>query len=177
MVPSGNEGRGYVLRRLLRRAVMHGRRLGISDAFCAKLVPTVIKSWKAITQKFWEERWREEQQNVKKKPLHVPSMAGSSIFNLLLANLKKSGKDTLEGKDIFKLYDTYGFPVKSYARAPKMRFKIDHGGFKAAWSGTTRTCGAMVKGGSKGMQNETPANITEPSGSCKKLKLPKAVWA
>ena len=59
--------------------------------------------------------------------------AGSSMLDELLANLKKSGKDTLEGKDIFKLYDTYGFPVElTEELAEDEGFKIDHEGFKAA---------------------------------------------
>ena len=118
----GNEGRGYVLRRLLRRAVMHGRRLGISDAFLYKLVPTVGQ----IMESYYPE--------------------------------------VLE-KKVFKLYDTYGFPVElTEELAEDEGFKIDHEGFKAAMKEQQeRARASVVKGGSMGMQNETLANITEPS--------------
>ena len=87
------------------------------------------------------------------------------MLDELLANLKKSGKDTLEGKDIFKLYDTYGFPVElTEELAEDEGFKIDHEGFKAAMKEQQeRARASVVKGGSMGMQNETLANITEPS--------------
>ena len=158
----GNEGRGYVLRRLLRRAVMHGRRLGISDAFLYKLVPTVGQ----IMESYYPEVL-EKKDFIEKivKREEETFDAGSSMLDELLANLKKSGKDTLEGKYIFKLYDTYGFPVElTEELAEDEGFKIDHEGFKAAMKEQQdRARASVVKGGSMGMQNETLANITEPS--------------
>ena len=65
--------------------------------------------------------------------------AGSSMLDELLADLKAAGKDTVEGKDIFKLYDTYGFPVElTEELAEDKGFKIDHAGFEAAMKETTR---------------------------------------
>ena len=91
--------------------------------------------------------------------------AGSSMLDELLADLKAAGKDTVEGKDIFKLYDTYGFPVElTEELAEDKGFKIDHAGFEAAMKEQQeRARASVVKGGSMGMQNETLANITEPS--------------
>ena len=102
---------------------------------------------------------------MKKKPLTRTIDAGSSMLDELLANLKKSGKDTLEGKDIFKLYDTYGFPVElTEELAEDEGFKIDHEGFKAAMKEQQeRARASAVKGGSMGMQNETLQNITVES--------------
>ena len=162
----GNEGRGYVLRRLLRRAVMHGRRLGISDAFLYKLVPTVGQIMESYYPEVLEKKNFIEKIVKREEETFARTIdAGSSMLDELLANLKKSGKDTLEGKDIFKLYDTYGFPVElTEELAEDEGFKIDHEGFKAAMKEQQeRARASVVKGGSMGMQNETLANITEPS--------------
>ena len=162
----GNEGRGYVLHRLLRRAVMHGRRLGISDAFLYKLVPTVGQIMESYYPEVLEKKDFIEKIVKREEETFARTIdAGSSMLDELLANLKKSGKDTLEGKDIFKLYDTYGFPVElTEELAEDEGFKIDHEGFKAAMKEQQeRARASVVKGGSMGMQNETLANITEPS--------------
>ena len=162
----GNEGRGYVLRRLLRRAVMHGRRLGISDAFLYKLVPTVGQIMESYYPEVLEKKDFIEKIVKREEETFARTIdAGSSMLDELLANLKKSGKDTLEGKDIFKLYDTYGFPVElTEELAEDEGFKIDHEGFKAAMKEQQdRARASVVKGGSMGMQNETLAKITEPS--------------
>ena len=162
----GNEGRGYVLRRLLRRAVMHGRRLGISDAFLYKLVPTVGQIMESYYPEVLEKKDFIEKIVKREEETFARTIdAGSSMLDELLANLKKSGKDTLEGKYIFKLYDTYGFPVElTEELAEDEGFKIDHEGFKAAMKEQQdRARASVVKGGSMGMQNETLANITEPS--------------
>ena len=159
----GNEGRGYVLRRL---AVMHGRRLGISDAFLYKLVPTVGQIMESYYPEVLEKKDFIEKIVKREEETFARTIdAGSSMLDELLANLKKSGKDTLEGKDIFKLYDTYGFPVElTEELAEDEGFKIDHEGFKAAMKEQQeRARASVVKGGSMGMQNETLANITEPS--------------
>ncbi len=156
----GNEGRGYVLRRLLRRAVMHGRRLGISDAFLYKLVPTVGQIMESYYPEVLEKKDFIEKIVKREEETFARTIdAGSSMLDELLASLKKSGKDTLEGKDIFKLYDTYGFPVElTEELAEDEGFKIDHEGFKAAMKEQQeRARASVVKGGSMGMQNETLA--------------------
>ena len=87
------------------------------------------------------------------------------MLDQLLADLKAADKDTLEGKDIFRLYDTYGFPVElTEELAEDAGFKIDHQGFQAAMKEQQERARAnVVKGGSMGMQNETLSNITEKS--------------
>lgn len=162
----GNEGRGYVLRRLLRRAVMHGRRLGIHETFLYKLVATVGHIMESYYPEILEKRdfigkiiKREEETFARTID------AGSGHLDQLLAQLKAKGQDRLDGKDIFKLYDTYGFPVElTEELAEDAGYKIDHEGFKAAMKEQQdRARAAAVKGGSMGMQNETLAGITEPS--------------
>lgn len=162
----GNEGRGYVLRRLLRRAVMHGRKLGIKETFLYKLVQTVGKIMASYYPEILEKRDFIEKIVKREEETFARTIdAGSGHLDQLLAQLKEAGKDTLEGKNIFKLYDTYGFPVElTEEMAEEAGYKIDHDGFKAAMKEQQdRARAAVVKGGSMGMQNETLAGITESS--------------
>ncbi len=162
----GNEGRGYVLRRLLRRAVMHGRRLGIHETFLYKLVATVGHIMESYYPEILEKRDFIEKIIKREEETFARTIdAGSGHLDQLLAQLKEKGQDRLDGKDIFKLYDTYGFPVElTEELAEDAGYKIDHEGFKAAMKEQQdRARAAAVKGGSMGMQNETLAGITEPS--------------
>lgn len=162
----GNEGRGYVLRRLLRRAVMHGRRLGIKDTFLYKLVPTVGQIMESYYPEVLEKRDFIEKIIKREEETFARTIdAGSNMLDDLLAELKAENKDTLDGKNIFKLYDTYGFPVElTEELAEDAGFKIDHEGFeKAMKEQQERARASVVKGGSMGMQNETLSGITEPS--------------
>ena len=162
----GNEGRGYVLRRLLRRASMHGQRLGISGPFLYKLVAIVGHIMESYYPEVLEKRDFIEKIVKREEETFARTIdAGSGHLDQLLAQLKEAGKDTLEGKDIFKLYDTYGFPVElTEELAEDAGYKIDHEGFKAAMKEQQdRARAAVVKGGSMGMQNETLAGITESS--------------
>jgi len=162
----GSEGRGYVLRRLLRRASMHGQRLGISGPFLYKLVEIVGHIMESYYPEVLEKRDFIEKIVKREEETFARTIdAGSGHLDQLLAQLKGAGKDTLEGKDIFKLYDTYGFPVElTEELAEDAGYKIDHKGFKAAMKEQQdRARAAVVKGGSMGMQNETLAGITESS--------------
>ena len=162
----GNEGRGYVLRRLLRRASMHGQRLGISGPFLYKLVEIVGHIMESYYPEVLEKHDFIEKIVKREEETFARTIdAGSGHLDQLLAQLKEAGKDTLEGKDIFKLYDTYGFPVElTEELAEDAGYKIDHEGFKAAMKEQQdRARAAVVKGGSMGMQNETLAGITESS--------------
>ncbi|MCB5045309.1 alanine--tRNA ligase [Streptococcus mutans] len=162
----GNEGRGYVLRRLLRRAVMHGRRLGINEPFLYKLVPTVGKIMESYYPEVLEKQDFIEKIVKREEETFARTIdAGSNMLDQLLADLKAADKDTLEGKDIFRLYDTYGFPVElTEELAEDAGFKIDHQGFQAAMKEQQERARAnVVKGCSMGMQNETLSNITEKS--------------
>lgn len=127
-----NEGRGYVLRRLLRRAVMHGKKLGIDSAFLYKLVPIVGKIMESYypevlaQQVFIEKVIRNEEER-----FHETINEGLEILNQVIAKLKADGQETLAGADIFKLYDTYGFPVELTEEvAQDEGLKVDHAGFE-----------------------------------------------
>ena len=111
VLPS-NEGRGYVLRRLLRRAARHGKLLGVNEPFLYQILDTVIHEnegeYKDLRQKqdYITKVVRTEEENFAKT-----IDGGMKIFADLLAEHKATGETQFSGKDAFKLYDTYGFPV------------------------------------------------------------------
>ncbi len=111
-VSPSNEGRGYVLRRLLRRAARHGRLLGIKGTFLSDIVDTVVRESKGAYPQL------EEKQDYIKKVIkrEEESFAqtidrGLSILEEKIADLEKSGGKILSGDDAFTLNDTYGFPI------------------------------------------------------------------
>ena len=128
-----NEGRGYVLRRLLRRAVMHGKKLGIDKAFLYELVPVVGKIMESyypevLAQKDFIEKVIHNEED----RFHETLNEGLTILNDLIKETKENKQTTLLGKDIFKLYDTYGFPVELTEEvAEDEGLKVDHAGFEA----------------------------------------------
>ena len=162
----GNEGRGYVLRRLLRRAVMHGKKLGIEGKFLAQFVPVVGKIMESYYPEVLEKQDFIMQIIDREEEAFGRTIdGGSKLLDELLGKLKEEGKTMLEGQDIFRLYDTYGFPVElTEELAEDAGFKIDHEGFKAAMKEQQdRARAAVVKGGSMGAQNETLQSIKEES--------------
>lgn len=111
IMPS-NEGRGYVLRRLIRRAVRHGRKLGIEGKFMYRLAQTVIEESRDGYPELEEKR--EFIINVltqEEEKFDKTIDQGLSILSQMQEKLEKTGEKTLSGQDAFKLYDTYGFPV------------------------------------------------------------------
>ncbi|WP_303220629.1 alanine--tRNA ligase [Enterococcus asini] len=127
-----NEGRGYVLRRLLRRAVMHGKKLGIDEAFLYKLVPTVGHIMESYYPEILEQQdFIERVVKNEEERFHETINEGLEILTELLEKVKKEHGDTLAGSDIFKLYDTYGFPVELTEEvAEDEGLKVDHAGFE-----------------------------------------------
>ena len=130
VIPS-NEGRGYVLRRILRRAARFGRNLGMHEPFIYKLVPTVV------------DIMGEAYPELGAKANHVALVIkgeeetfgktldrGLEIFEAVVARLNKQGQKTIPGEDVFKLYDTYGFPLDlTQLMAEERGFSVDVQGF------------------------------------------------
>ena len=174
----GNEGRGYVLRRLLRRAVMHGRKLGINDTFLYKLVKVVGDIMQSYYPEVLEKREFIEKIVTREEETFARTIdAGSKLFDEVITKLKAENQATLDGADIFKLYDTYGFPVElTEELAEDAGFKIDHAGFEAAMKAQQeRARAAVVKGGSMNKQSEvlTALSVTsEFSYTAQKLSSP-----
>ncbi|XJZ26320.1 alanine--tRNA ligase [Bacillota bacterium Lsc_1132] len=128
-----NEGRGYVLRRLLRRAVRYAKKININRPFMYELVPVVGE----IMNDFYPEV-QEKSDFVQKvikneeERFHETLHEGLTILAAVIKKAKEKGTDLIAGEDIFRLYDTYGFPVElteEYAEDEGM--KVDHEGFEA----------------------------------------------
>lgn len=111
ILPS-NEGRGYVLRRLLRRAARHGRMLGIKDMFLAELSKTVIEVSKDAYPELLEKKEHIfATLNKEEESFNKTIDQGLTILSTFIEELKSDGKTELNGENAFKLYDTYGFPL------------------------------------------------------------------
>ena len=149
MLPS-NEGRGYVLRRIMRRAVRFGRSLGLKKPFLAEITAEVAKTManayphlteaanllaKVVTNE--EERFRETLDN------------GLAMLNTEIRRLQKENSSTIPGEFIFKLYDTYGFPVDIVRDvALEQGFSIDEAGFARSMEEQRALSKKSWKGGS-----------------------------
>jgi len=111
VLPS-NEGRGYVLRRLLRRAARHGKLLGISSGFLNDICEVVIDLNKSAYPDLIEKTgFITRVIGVEEESFGKTIDAGTAMLNSLIDTLKTNGKSVLSGADAFKLYDTYGFPL------------------------------------------------------------------
>lgn len=133
IMPS-NEGRGYVLRRLLRRAARHGRLLGIEGKFLARLSETVIEHSKDGYPELQDKKatilkvLAEEEDKFN----HTIDQ-GLAILGELEADMAAAGKKTLDGKAAFRLYDTYGFPLDLTKEIlEEKNLLVDEEGFRAA---------------------------------------------
>lgn len=130
-VTPSNEGRGYVLRRIIRRALRHGNKLGITESFFYKLVKPLVdlmgEAYPELTkqQSFVEKTLQQEEQQ-----FSTTLSQGLKLFEQVVSELKG---DIILGETVFKLYDTYGFPADLTADIARERgLIIDYSGFEAA---------------------------------------------
>lgn len=161
-----NEGRGYVLRRLLRRAVRYAKMLGIERPFMYELVDTVgsvmVDFYPQVPEKadFIKRVIKNEEER-----FHETLHDGLLILNTVAQNAKKNGEHTISGEDAFRLYDTYGFPLEltvEYAEDHQMT--VDEEGFKRAMDEQRkRARAAREDGGSMQQQSEVLATLTVES--------------
>ena len=133
-VQPSNEGRGYVLRRLLRRAARHGRLLGINGLFLNKIVDTVIEnygySYKELVEK---QDYIKKIVKLEEERFNETIDSGMEILKGYIEEVEKQDKNVLEGSKAFKLYDTYGFPLELTEEiALEKEIKIDIDGFNEA---------------------------------------------
>ncbi len=148
-VQPSNEGRGYVLRRILRRALRHGRLLGMERAFLHKLVPEVVKKMAAIYPNLAERQGYVQNVVLAEEERFLATLdKGTDRLTERLEELAKTGGKVLPGADAFMLYDTYGFPLDLTQEILKEQgLSVDAAGFedamesqreraRSAWSGS-----------------------------------------
>ena len=130
VLPS-NEGRGYVLRRIIRRAVRHGYKLGIQEPFFYKLVPVLEKEMGAAYPELTRGRSHVERVLKQEEERFAETLAnGMALLESAMRGLKS---DVIDGQTVFKLYDTYGFPADLTADIARERgLSIDQVGFDVA---------------------------------------------
>lgn len=157
-----NEGRGYVLRRLIRRAVLNGRRLGINQSFLYQLVSVVGE----IMESYYPEV-RDQQAFIAKvikseeERFSETLTDGLALLNDLIAKQKAAGQTVIGGRDAFKLFDTYGFPIElTVEYAADEGLTVNEGEFDEAMAEQkNRARAARGNRQSMGSQDETLLNI------------------
>ncbi|WP_434402566.1 alanine--tRNA ligase [Planococcus sp. 11815] len=161
-----NEGRGYVLRRLLRRAVRYSKKLGIEKPFMYQLVPVVGE----IMQSFYPEVKDKEDFIVRVMKLEEERFLetlhdGLEILSTVAEKQKQAGHSEIPGEDVFRLYDTYGFPVElTEEYAEDVEMTVDHAGFERAMNEQReRARNARQNVNSMQTQSEVLGNIKEES--------------
>ena len=162
----GNEGRGYVIRRLIRRAIVNGQKLGIEGAFLDQLVPVVGQ----IMQAYYPEVLEQSDYIAKVVRSEEDRFGetltdGLNLLNSLIADLKQQGGNQIAGADAFKLYDTYGFPVElTEEYADDQGITVDEAGFKAEMQKQKdRARNARGKQKAMGLQHDLLINVKTPS--------------
>ncbi|MCI0468879.1 MAG: alanine--tRNA ligase [Nitrospirae bacterium] len=136
LLPS-NEGRGYVLRRIIRRAARHGKLLGMDGAFLYKLIDSVSEAMGGVYTELIHERERAKKVLTFEEERFTKTLEqGMRMLDDIIAGLKKSGGKSIAGEDVFRLYDTFGFPI-DLARDIAMdnHLKIDEDGFHKEMEG------------------------------------------
>ena len=133
VLPS-NEGRGYVLRRILRRAARHGRLLGITEPFLHELTATVVEQMGEAYHELRPAAGTVAEATRGEEERFIATLdQGLPILTDMLTKVRTAGQKSLSGTDIFKLYDTYGFPMDLIAEACREQdIRLDEAGFEAA---------------------------------------------
>ncbi len=127
-------GAGYVLRRLIRRAVRHGMKLGIDKSFLADIADTVIENFKIAYPELEQNSARiKKELTAEEEKFRVTLAKGEAEFQKLLPNLLKNPKKVISGKVAFRLYDTFGYPLElTQELGAENGFTVDVEGFKEA---------------------------------------------
>ena len=132
VIPS-NEGRGYVLRRILRRACRHGKLLGIDHPFLVRMCEVAIgESVAAYPELATRGDYVKKVISMEEERFDATIDAGLGMLNKIIADCRAGGKDTVDGADVFRLYDTYGFPLDLTSEIiTEAGLAVDEDGFKA----------------------------------------------
>lgn len=151
MAPS-NVGQGYILRRLIRRAIRHGRKLGIEGAFLCDLAEAVFSIYKDVYPEIWERRgFVLEQLDAEEKKFGEALAKGEKEFEKVRQGMMKGPSRTISGRVAFRLYDTYGFPIElTEELARENGLDVDADGFKKAFEKHQEVSRAGAEGQFKG---------------------------
>ncbi|MGA7837021.1 MAG: alanine--tRNA ligase [Ignavibacteriaceae bacterium] len=127
----GNDGRGYVLRRILRRAARYGRKLELKKPFLYELVDIVVKDMGKVFPEIKEKKaYIKKVVKAEEESFYTTLDRGIELFDEVIKNLKKQNKNEIPGEDVFRLYDTFGFPIDlTNVMAKESGFEIDETGF------------------------------------------------
>lgn len=161
-----NEGRGYVIRRLIRRAVVNGQKLGINGAFLYKLVPVVGEAMKAFYPEVLESSdYIAKVVKSEEDRFNETLSDGLSLLNELIADTKAKGQKEIDGAEAFKLYDTYGFPVElTREYAADEEIGVNEADFEAEMKKQRdRARNARNSDNSMGVQTDLLIGIKSPS--------------
>src|SRR2546430_630817 len=133
-VLTSNEGRGYIFRRLLRRAVRHGKLLGLDRPFLSEAADTVINLMKSHYAELGQQRDRiVEIISLEEKKFNQTLNAGLSLLTGLIEELRQKGHHAIPGEEAFRLYDTHGFPLElTQEVAAEHGMTVDVSGFEQA---------------------------------------------
>lgn len=156
VIPS-NEGRGYVLRRLIRRAIRQGKSIGIHNEFLTKTVKVVIDEWKEAYPELAEkESYILKVVSLEEERFKITIDQGLDLLMKEIQILKDSKKKVLDGENAFKLYDTYGFPVELTEEIlSENGFELDKDAFAAIMEEHRKMAReARLKTGSSGWKDE-----------------------
>ncbi|MCT6700954.1 alanine--tRNA ligase [Rheinheimera sp. 4Y26] len=163
VMPS-NEGRGYVLRRIIRRAVRHGNQLGAKGVFFSKLVAELaVQMGEAYPELIEKQAIIEKVLRMEEEQFGKTLERGLLLLNDALANLADS--TVIPGEVAFKLYDTYGFPIDLTSDVARERgFSVDQAGFEAAMEAQRKRAQQASNFGADYNQALTSSNVTEFTG-------------
>ena len=183
ILPS-NEGRGYVLRRLLRRAARHGRLLGIEGRFLAELSKTVIETSKDAYPELFDKREHIfSVLDTEEKNFNKTIDQGLNILSGYTDELKSKGTSELSGENAFKLYDTYGFPLDLTKEIlEEAGLTVDEEGFNKAMKEQRERARAARKvsnymGADATVYEQLDANVSTSFDGYDKLSMDAKVYA
>ncbi|MDR1453712.1 MAG: alanine--tRNA ligase [Candidatus Margulisbacteria bacterium] len=147
-----NDGRGYVVRRILRRAARYGRKLGLREPFLCRIVGVLAETMGSAFPEIKDKReYVEKILQAEERAFNKTLDRGLALFEEIAAQAKKFGQTSLTGAEVFKLYDTYGFPVDLTAvLAEEQSLAVDLDGFAAEMQkqrDKARAAGLGSKGG------------------------------
>lgn len=161
-----NTGRGYVLRRLIRRADLNGQRLGIKGAFLYKLVSVVGKIMESHYPQVTEQKdFIAKVIKNEEERFQLTLESGLTLLDNLISEAKENNSKVIKGQDAFKLFDTYGFPYElTFETAQDAGLEVDKAGFDAEMK-VQKARAREARGNlqSMGAQNETLMNLKDKS--------------